>query len=57
MGGAWFEELFGDSDTCDPDYLSSVAVEAIYQQLGIKGDPSRVVCKIQKVRNAAPFYK
>ena len=56
MGGSWFEELFGDPDKCDPNYLSEVAVKSIRDQLNITKEPYRVVCRIQKVQYILRVY-
>ena len=49
MGGAWFEEFFGDPDQCDPDHIAKVAVEETKQQLNITEEPVRVISTVHKV--------
>ena len=49
MGGAWFEEMFGDQDTVDIGQFAGIAVEAIGQQLGITEDPIKTETFLQKV--------
>ena len=47
MGGAWFEELFGD--TQDTSHFEEVAIEGLAKQLGIKTKPYRTKTTIHKV--------
>ena len=50
MGGAWFNELFGDADKISPSELKTVAMESIREQLNIEVEPSRAVSNIHKVK-------
>ena len=47
MGGAWFEELFGD--TQDTSHFEEVAIEGLAKQLGIKTKPYRTKATLHKV--------
>ena len=49
MGGAWYEEMFGEVGEKTEDDFITLAIEAVREQLGIKEDPIRVQCLIQKV--------
>ncbi|KAJ0066656.1 hypothetical protein NL108_016760, partial [Boleophthalmus pectinirostris] len=39
MGGAWFQEVFGDPDQVSPDLLLSTAESAVKRHLGIRERP------------------
>ncbi|KAK2156901.1 hypothetical protein LSH36_202g03036 [Paralvinella palmiformis] len=54
LGGAWFEEYFGNPDNCDLDLLGEVAVTAVKQQLRVDMRPSRIIIRLQK--NCIPQY-
>lgn len=50
MGGAWFEEHFGDPNTADPEELGDIAQKEIEDQLGIrKVTPLTRIVNIHKV--------
>ena len=49
MGGAWFEEYFGEPDRCDLDVLAQAAKDAVRDQLRIHTPPCRTIVNLQKV--------
>jgi len=49
MGGAWFEESFGDVDKCDADAISDLAVRTVADHLNIHEPPFRVIPHVHKV--------
>ena len=49
MGGAWFEDSFGDPDSCDVDKIVELAVKTVSDQLFIHERPYRIFSNIQKV--------
>jgi len=49
MGGAWFDEAFGDVDRCDLDMIGRLAVEAVEKQLDIHERPVRISANLLKV--------
>ncbi|XP_013416457.1 protoporphyrinogen oxidase isoform X2 [Lingula anatina] len=55
LGGTWFKEQFGDPDKVDPDYLTSLAISALQEQLGITQPPCRTYIGIQK--DCIPLYR
>ncbi|XP_024059950.1 protoporphyrinogen oxidase isoform X1 [Terrapene carolina triunguis] len=48
LGGAWFEQGFGDPDTVPLAVLLSRAKEAVRAHLGIVAEPSRTIVKVLK---------
>ncbi|XP_014673322.1 PREDICTED: protoporphyrinogen oxidase-like isoform X2 [Priapulus caudatus] len=54
MGGAWFEELYGNADSVDPNTLLDVAVESMRNHLGVTVNPVRSNVTINK--NCIPQY-
>ena len=51
MGGAWFEKLFGDPDTCPTSRFEESAIRAVAEQLKATVDPSKVLVRVHKVRH------
>lgn len=49
LGGAWFEELFGNVDTCDSSVIEEEAVKAAREQLRIRDEPIRTMTRVHKV--------
>lgn len=45
-GGARFDELYGDPQQADPDFITEVAVKSVRDTLKIKEDPVRHICRI-----------
>ena len=50
MGGAWFDEYFGNPDNCDISEMEDIAVTTVRDHLGIKEEPFRVISRLQKVK-------
>ncbi|XP_037639547.1 protoporphyrinogen oxidase [Sebastes umbrosus] len=48
MGGAWFQEVFGDPETVTEEYLLARATEAVNSQLGVTAAPSWSRVTLQK---------
>ncbi|XP_074510586.1 protoporphyrinogen oxidase [Sebastes fasciatus] len=48
MGGAWFQEVFGDPETVTEEYLLARATEAVNSQLGVSAAPSWSRVTLQK---------
>ena len=48
MGGAWFEELFGDPNNVDSDHLESIAIETVRDHLGITTTPIYSAVNVQQ---------
>ncbi|XP_072166347.1 protoporphyrinogen oxidase-like [Diadema setosum] len=55
MGGAWFNELFGDPNHSDLDDLLHSALEAIKNQMGINQQPA--YAKVNILHDCIPHYK
>ncbi|XP_002166439.1 protoporphyrinogen oxidase isoform X1 [Hydra vulgaris] len=53
-GGAWFEEIFGNPNSCDENMIIESSVKNVRDILGFRSMPRRVLCKIQK--NCIPQY-
>ena len=49
LGGAWFNECFGDTDNCDVDHIVDTAISIASRHLGIRDTPTRVIPNILKV--------
>ncbi|XP_074836928.1 protoporphyrinogen oxidase isoform X2 [Carettochelys insculpta] len=54
LGGAWFEQDFGDPGVVPPALLLSRAKEAVRAHLGLGTEPSRTIVKVLKA--AIPQY-
>ncbi|XP_055083961.1 LOW QUALITY PROTEIN: protoporphyrinogen oxidase [Periophthalmus magnuspinnatus] len=54
MGGAWFQEVFGDPDQVSPDLLLSRAESAVSRHLGIRQSP--VWSNVALHRDCIPQY-
>ncbi|XP_072317270.1 protoporphyrinogen oxidase [Eucyclogobius newberryi] len=54
MGGAWFQEVFGDPDRVKPDHLLSTAVSAVSRHLGVSQNP--VWSNVALHRDCIPQY-
>uniref|UniRef100_A0A3P9JVG3 Protoporphyrinogen oxidase n=1 Tax=Oryzias latipes TaxID=8090 RepID=A0A3P9JVG3_ORYLA len=50
MGGAWFQEVFGDPESVTSDRLLKQACEAVCYQLGVKAAPIWSHVSLQRVR-------
>ena len=46
MGGHWFNSLFGDPDSVDPNHLQNVAIETAEKTLGIRTKPTSCLTSI-----------
>ena len=55
MGGAWFNELFGNADEVDTQMFGQIAIEAVKEQLHIDKKPFRVISGVVKVRSTLMF--
>ncbi|KAK7886688.1 hypothetical protein WMY93_026309 [Mugilogobius chulae] len=55
MGGAWFQQVFGDPDQVDLDLLLSKAVSAVSRQLGLSQSP--VWSSVVLHRDCIPQYQ
>lgn len=49
MGGAWFQEVFGDPAAVTEERLLATATEAVSRQLGVSSAPSWSRVTLQKV--------
>lgn len=49
MGGAWFEEAFGDVDKCDVAKIADLAVSTVSNHLRLSERPYRVIPHVHKV--------
>jgi len=49
LGGAWFEECFGDVDCCDVDFIADTAVSVVARHLHIHDKPAAVIPHVLKV--------
>lgn len=54
-GGAWFNEVFGNSESADVSKITELAVKSAHDILGIAANPKRTLCKVQ--RECIPQYK
>lgn len=55
LGGAWFDEMFGNIETCDVNKITDLAVETVSKQLHISERPYRVMPHIHK--KCIPQYR
>jgi len=49
LGGAWFNECFGDVDNCDIDAIVDTAINAVASQLHVHQQPTNVTPHLLKV--------
>ncbi|XP_009074063.1 PREDICTED: protoporphyrinogen oxidase, partial [Acanthisitta chloris] len=54
LGGAWFRQSFGDPVAVPPELLLRRAQEAVRDQLGLEGTPTRSMVRVQQ--NCIPQY-
>uniref|UniRef100_A0A8C7ZGZ6 Protoporphyrinogen oxidase n=1 Tax=Oryzias sinensis TaxID=183150 RepID=A0A8C7ZGZ6_9TELE len=52
MGGAWFQEVFGDPESVTSERLLKQACEAVCRQLGVKAAPIWSHVSLQRVRQS-----
>lgn len=56
MGGAWFQEAFGDPDQVSKDHLLTRATKAVGHHLGIIQAPIWSHVAVQRVKAALDSY-
>jgi len=49
LGGAWFNECFGDVSGCDVEYIIDTALSVVSRHLAIHDKPTKVIPHVLKV--------
>ena len=55
MGGAWFEQHFGDPNDVNEQEIAEIAINEARKQIGAMEKPIRTIVNIQKVRFVLKF--
>ena len=50
MGGAWFEQHFGDPNDVSEKEIAEIAINEVRKQIGASEKPIRTIVNIHKVR-------